>query len=257
MPVAQFIAYWSVYFLLFMRFATLMMVLPFFNWRGTPALTKIGFAALFSYLVFLAGVQTPLALPQHFFSYALAVMAEVVLGLALGYLVQLIFAAVRMAGQYLDLQAGFAMSSVFDPMFAGQVTIYGQFYYLLTLIVFFVTNAHHHLFIALSRSVALVPPGGVVFHAGLIPPFIEFFAQMVQIALQLAAPILAILFFCDLALGLIAKTVPQLHVFLVGLPLKVGVALFSIFLILPYLIPVLENIFAKIQENLLILMRLL
>ncbi|NLM53109.1 MAG: flagellar biosynthetic protein FliR [Firmicutes bacterium] len=256
MPLTHFLAFWSIYFLLFIRFTTLMVVLPFFNWRGTPALTKIGFAGLFAYLVYLANIKTPLTLPGHFFSYVLAVLAEVIFGLALGYLVQLIFAAVRMAGQYLDLQAGFAMSSVFDPMFAGQVTIYGQFYYLLTLAVFFVTNAHHHLFLALSRSVALVPPGGIVFHVNLIPPFIEFFAQMAQIALQLAAPILAILFFCDLALGLIAKTVPQLHVFLVGLPLKVGVALFSIYLILPYLVPVLENVFAQIQENLMILMRL-
>lgn len=256
MLIEQFFAYWTAYFLLFVRFATLMVVLPFFNWRGTPAQTKIGLAALLAYLVYLANVKAPPALPEHFFSYVLAVLAEVLFGLALGYIVQLIFAAVRMAGQYLDLQAGFAMSSVFDPMFAGQVTIYGQFYYLLTLIVFFVTNAHHHLFLALSRSVALVPPGGIVFHVNLIPPFLEFFVQMVQIALQLAAPILAILFFCDLALGLIAKTVPQLHVFLVGLPLKVGVALLSIFLILPYLIPALESVLAKIQENLLLLMRL-
>ncbi|NLZ93489.1 MAG: flagellar biosynthetic protein FliR [Firmicutes bacterium] len=246
----------ATYFLLFIRFTALMVVLPFFNWRGTPVVVKIGFAALFAYLIYLA--ESPqVTLPQHLLPYLFAVLSEVLLGLLLGFLVLLLFTAIRMAGQLLDLQAGLAMTSLFDPMFSGQVTIFGQYYYLLALILFFSVNAHHYLFLALARSVELVPPGGMVFQAALVPSLIEFFAETSLIALQLAAPVITILIFCDLALGLLSKTVPQLHVFIVGMPLKVGVALLTVYLILPYLVPFIEQILMQIQTNITTLLQLI
>ena len=247
----------ATYFLLFIRFTAIMVVLPFFNWRGTPTAIKIAFAGLFAYLIYLAESPQEIVLPAHLLLYLLAVFSEVLLGLALGYLAFLLFTAIRMAGQLIDLQAGLAMSTLFDPMYAGQVTIFGQYYYLLALILFFYTNAHHYLFLALARSVELIPPGGVVFQAALLPPLINFFTETVLIALQLAAPVLAVLIFCDLALGLLSKTVPQLHVLIVGMPLKVGVALFTVYLILPYLAPFIEQIFLKVQTNIIAFLRLI
>ena len=245
------------YFLLLVRFTALMVVLPFFNWRGTPLLTKIGFAALLTYLIYLAAAPQPLALPQHFLPYLLAVAAEAMFGLALGYLVLLVFSAVRIAGQLIDLQAGLAMSSVFDPMFTGQVTIFGQYYYLLASLVFFTLDAHHQLFLALARTVAVVPPGGIVFQPARFSAFTAFFAQMIMLALQLAAPVVIVLIFCDLVLGLLSKTVPQLNVLMVGMPLKVGIALCAVYLSYPYLTPLLTRVFTLIQENLTLLLQLL
>ena len=79
---------------------------------------------------------------------------------------------------------------------------------------------------------------------------------MALLAFQLAMPVVAVLVFCDLALGLLARTVPQLHVFLVGMPLKVGVALLLVYLIFPYAAQFLQTVFDSMQQNLTILLNL-
>ncbi|EEG76511.1 flagellar biosynthetic protein FliR [Dethiobacter alkaliphilus] len=247
---------WSVLFLIFVRLSALIAVLPFFTWRGIPALPKIGFAGVFAYLIFLASSPQEFEIPEHFYYYVLAVGSEVLFGLALGFLVLLIFAAARIAGQMVDVQAGLMMASVFDPQFGSQVTLFGQFYYLFALVFYLTVNGHHMLFMAIARSIELVTPGGVVFSPQLIPNVMQFIFQMFIIAFQLAVPVVAVLIFSDLALGLLSKTVPQLHVFMVGMPLKVGVALFIIYLIFPYLAQVLETVFARMQEDIIHLFNL-
>jgi flagellar biosynthetic protein FliR len=240
---------WSVFFLLFVRLTALVAVLPFFTWRGVPALTKVGFSGVFAYLLFLAVSPAEPELPAHVFNYLLAVGSEVLFGLTLGFLVLLIFGAVRIAGQLVDFQSGLMMASVFDPQFGGQVTIFGQFYYLFALVFYLSLNAHHMLFLALARSVTLIPPGGAVFSPQLIPQFLTFIFQMFVVAFQLAAPVVTVLIFSDLALGLLSKTVPQLHVFMVGMPLKAGVALLIIYLIFPYMAQVMETVFGRMQQD--------
>ncbi len=241
---------WTVLFMMFVRITSLVTVLPFLSFRGIPSLPKVGFSALLAYLLFLAQNPVPQRLQAHFFLYVLAAGSEVLFGLALGFTVMLIFAAVRIGGQLIDMQAGLMMSSVFDPQYGSHVTIFGQFYYLFAVVFYLALNGHHMLFAALSRSFLLVPPGGVVFQASLVPHFMHFFYQMFVVSFQLAAPVVMVLLFSDLALGLISKTVPQLHVFMVGMPLKAGVALFIIYIIFPYFAQFLESIFAQLHSNL-------
>lgn len=240
---------WSTFFLLFVRISALVSVLPFFSWRGIPALPKVGFAGLFAYLLYVAYQPADIALPHHFLLYIFAVGSEALFGLALGFLVVLMLTAARVAGQLIDMESGLAMASVLDPQFGSQVSLYGQFYNVFALVFYLSVNGHHLLFTALARSVSLVPPGAAVFQAHLIPQFMLLFFQMFIIAFQLAAPVVAVLMFSDLALGLLSKTVPQLQVFMVGMPLKAGVALLIIYLIFPYFAQVLELVFSRFQQD--------
>ncbi|MDW7651479.1 MAG: flagellar biosynthetic protein FliR [Bacillota bacterium] len=245
---------WSVLFLIFVRLSAIIAVLPFFAWRGVPNLAKVGFAALFSYLLYLVHGPFTAELPEHFFNYILAVGSEALFGMTIGFLVLLLFTAVRIAGQMVDLQSGLMSASLLDPQFGDQVTIYGQFYYMFAVVFYLSVNGHHLLFLALARSVNLVAPGGVVFSPQLIPQFMQFIFQMFIIAFQLAAPVVAVLVFSDLVLGLLSKTVPQIHVFMVGMPLKAGVALFITFLIFPYFAQVLETVFGRLQQDITLLL---
>ncbi|MBS4009006.1 MAG: flagellar biosynthetic protein FliR [Clostridium sp.] len=240
---------WSVFFLLFTRFTALIAVLPFFSWQGIPALAKVGFAGLLALLIFLANPPATPELPAHFITYFLAVGSEVLFGLTLGFLVLLIFSAVRLAGQLVDMQSGLMMASIFDPQFGSQITIFEQFYYLFALVFYLSLSGHHQLFLALSRSVEIIPPGSAVFSPHLIPQFMQFVFEMFLVAFQLAAPVVAVLIFSDLALGLLSKTVPQIHVFMEGMPLKVGVALFIVYLIFPYLASLMITVFARMQSQ--------
>jgi flagellar biosynthetic protein FliR len=148
------------------------------------------------------------------------------------------------------------MSSIFDPLYGSQVTILGHFYYLFATVLYLSLDGHHLLFSGLARSLTVVPPGGAVFQVLLFPTVIQFFSQMFVTAFQLAAPVVVVLIFSDMALGLISKTVPQIHVFMVGMPLKAGGALLIIYLIFPYFVSVLGEGFRQMSDSFFLLLRL-
>jgi flagellar biosynthetic protein FliR len=244
---------WSSLFLLFARFSALVSVLPFIAWRGVPVLSRIGFSALLSFLIFSATGMEAGPLPSHFLLFVLAAAGDALFGLALGFLAVLTFTAVRIAGQLVDLQSGLLMSAVLDPQYGGQETVFGQFYYSFAIVLFLTLNAHHVLLAALVRSVELVPPGSLGLAPAVLPSFLALFSQMFILAFQLAAPVLIVLILTDIALGLISKTVPQLQVFIEGMPLKVGIALLIVYIIFPYFAQALESMFYRLTEDLFLL----
>lgn len=247
---------WFYLLLLFARFTAAIAVLPIFSMRGIPVLLKAGFGAVFAYLLFMASPQEA-APPPHLLPYVLTVASEVLVGLTLGLLVLFFFTAARIAGQFVDLTMGLAQASIFDPQYGSQVTLFGQFYYLFALALYFSVNGHHYLFKGLAQSIKIVPPGGAVLQAALMPRFLVYFSQMFTIAFQLAAPVIVVLVISELALGLLGKTVPQLNVFMVGMPLKVGVGLLVIYIIFPYLAQVVTTVFDILHQNLQSLLALL
>ena len=137
------------------------------------------------------------------------------------------------AGQLIDLGAGLTLSAVFSSQFGSQVTFLGQFYYLLVLVFYLSINGHHLFLAAISESFHLIPIPARLISSTLSAGMGPLFARMFSLAFQIAAPVMMILLIVDLSLGLIAKTVPQVHVFVEGLPLKIALALGLLALLLP------------------------
>ncbi|NLN06520.1 MAG: flagellar biosynthetic protein FliR [Firmicutes bacterium] len=247
---------WTALLLLFVRFTAVFVPLPFLNRVRVPVLFKTGLAAMTAYLVFSANRTLVAELPAHFLSYFLMVAGEALVGLTIGLFTLFFFTVATVAGQYLDLQTGLTSASLFDPVYGTQVTLFAQFYQYFALVLYLTIDGHHYLLAALARSAELIPLGGAVLQPDLFPQFTAYFSQMVMLAFQLAMPVMAVLVFCDLALGLLAKTVPQLHVFMVGMPLKVGVALLIVYLIFPYVSQFLQTVFSSMHQNLSVLFSL-
>ena len=246
---------WFYLLLLFARFTAAIAVLPIFSMRGMPVLLKAGFGAIFAYLLFIASTQEA-APPPHLLTYVLTVASEVLVGLTLGLLVLFFFTAARIAGQFVDLTMGLAQASIFDPQYGSQVTLFGQFYYLFALALYFRLT----VIIIIQRAGTehkTCPARGAVLQAALMPRFLAYFSQMFTIAFQLSAPVIIVLVISELALGLLGKTVPQLNVFMVGMPLKVGVGLLVIYIIFPYLAQVITTVFDTLHQNLQSLLALL
>ena len=133
----------------------------------------------------------------------------------------------------------------------------GNFQYLVAIMVFLGVNGHHLLLRALNDSYQFIP----VLGAGIDGQFLEFMmemgAYMFVIGLKLAAPVVAALFMADLALGFIARTVPQMHVFVVGLPMKIGAGLVMVMLTLPVFVwftqILMERFFGQLDNLIVIL----
>lgn len=224
--------FWFPLLFIFARIVAFVAVLPFFAWRGIPVMLRIFFAFVVSVLLALNWDGT-FTFPDSDLEMILLLAREIAIGMMLGYFVYLFLSVFLMSGQFMDHEAGLMMAGTFDPLFGGQVTILGQFFYLLAVVFYLTVNGHHLLFFSLKESFDLLPLDGSFASAPVLWEYIKIFCRMFLLAFQIAAPVIIILWITDIALGFLSKTVPQIHVFIVGLPLKIALVLLVFLLLLP------------------------
>ncbi|WP_035268358.1 flagellar biosynthetic protein FliR [Desulfitibacter alkalitolerans] len=242
--------------LIFARASSFVAVAPFFSMQGVPALVKIGFSFILSVVLLPLVPFSPLediSLPAWWF----LVTKEVVVGLTLAFLANMVFAAIRMAGEIIDIQMGFAMASVLDPQTQTRTTLMGQFKYMLAILIFLAVDGHHVLISALAHSYTLVPVANVVIDPVISLYILKTFVGMFALAFKIAAPIIAVLIIADIALGLVARTVPQLNVFILGFPLKTGLGMFAVALVLPLLATIVGYLLSQLERDLITVMEIL
>jgi flagellar biosynthetic protein FliR len=238
------------FFWIFLRVGVLFFLLPFFGARNIPTLWKAGLTVVTS-LVLFPVVPPPPAFPQTILEVIMGIASEVLMGFVLALGVKMLLAAVELAGQFMGFQMGFNMASAMDPETGGQSTVISQFLYLFTVLIFFSVNGHHMFIRALAASFYKVPPDSFHLNAPLVGALVKVSSEMFVIALKMAAPIMVALFLSNVCLGVVARTVPQVNVLMIGLPLNIflGMILFS--MVLLNLSPLLEDLVHKIGEALL------
>ncbi|SJZ52534.1 flagellar biosynthesis protein FlhB [Garciella nitratireducens] len=234
------------FFLILVRIISFMISSPLFRIKGIPNLLKIGFSCILSYLLYLTLPYDVVLQEMSLFSYGISVGKEVLFGLALGYIVNLIFLAIQIAGQMLDFQMGFSMATYYDPLTNYNVSLFGNLYYWLGMSLFFAMNGHYYLIYALSKSLELVPLKGINFSEFNLEGMVQFFSNSFFIAFQIAIPIMVILLLVDVIMGLLSRTVPQMNILMLGMPLKVLIGLAATIILLPALgnrmIDVIQNL---------------
>ncbi|GGB30399.1 flagellar type III secretion system protein FliR [Virgibacillus dakarensis] len=236
------------FLLIFVRIAAFFVTLPLFSYRTIPAPFKIGFS-FFLALIFVYTVDAS-EIPINE-TYFLLLMKEAIVGLFVGLIAYIILAAIQIAGGFIDFQMGFAIANVIDPQTGAQSPLTGQYFYMIALLFLLSVNGHYLLIDGMYYSYQLIPIDAFIpFHNGSIADFvIDTFNQMFLIAFQMAIPIVGCLFLVDVALGIIARTVPQLNVFVVGLPLKIGVSFVVILFFLSLYVVLVKNLFSTMFDT--------
>jgi flagellar biosynthetic protein FliR len=229
-----------------------MMAGPLYTLKGLPSLVKIGFALILAVVVFPI---VEVRLFEDTWMYWLAALGEIGAGLLLGAAVTMIINSIRMAGQFIDFQIGYSMANLVDPATGTSTTLLGQYLYLLGLIFFLMVDGHYTLIAALFGSYQLVPLGMANLGGGAAVGIMQIFAKTFVYALQVAAPIIAILLIADLSLGFLTRTTPQINVFLTGFPVKMIVGLLTLSFLIPLFGAVFNSIFNTIERDLYLLMR--
>lgn len=235
-------------FLVLARMSAFVFLVPFFSIKGTPALAKIGFSVALTALI-LPGIGT-ITVPEDLLHYSLLVIKEVMVGLLLGYVTMLTFNAVRMAGEIIDIQMGFSMATVFDPQNQTRITLTGQFLYLVQILLFLAVDGHHSLLMAISYSYTLIPVMAGGFKITLVAAIFKLFVQVFSLGIRIAIPFMVVFLICDISLGIIARTVPQLNIFVLGFPVKIGIGLFTLAAVIPALTVLINNIFTQMESDL-------
>lgn len=246
----------GLFLIIFARVSGIFSLSPFFGSKNIPAYIKIGLA-LFIALILLPVIITKppaIAVPQELFPYIGLIITEFIIGLIMGFASYLVFAAVQMAGGLIDAQIGFSIVSVLDPQSGMQLPLLGTFKYMLAMLLFLGINGHHVVLAALSESFQRVPIGSSISHESVVAQVTDMFAASFAFAFKIALPAIVTLFLLDVAFGIMARTVPQMNVFMVGMPAKIIVGLFMLAIALPVYIVIVQIGFTGMYSDLYLLL---
>ena len=195
------------------------------------------------------------ASPTEVIPFGLGIICEILLGISIGLSVKLLFAGIQLAGQLVGFQMGLAIVNVMDPQSSAQVPILAQFNNLVAMLVFLAINAHHWFLRALVESFNMVPLFNFSLTHSLINQLIMIAGNMFVVAIKIGAPIIATMLITSVAFGLVARTVPQMHIFIIAMPLKILVGLLVLSLTMPYLTSFLGGLFTELGNDILILLK--
>jgi flagellar biosynthetic protein FliR len=222
------------FLLILIRTSGLLVSAPLLAHKGIPAFTKAGFAIFFALVLVPVQQDNLPAAPGQLGDVAGAVLREALFGLALGLAMNLVFLGLQMASRIVGVQMGFGLGGVFDPITGADSGVFDQFYTLLVTLVFFSINGHFMIITALAETVNAVPLGTFDPFAALTPAEISSLAAGLTItAVRIAMPVMAALFLVDLGMGLVARTVPQVQILFVAMPIKVVVGMVVLMAALP------------------------
>jgi flagellar biosynthesis protein FliR len=242
------------FFWIFLRVSVLLFLLPLFGARGFPTLWKVGVSFVIA-LVLVPVVPLPTVFPEKIQDVAAGMLSEAVMGVCLAFGVRLLLASVQLAGQFMSFQMGFSMAGAIDPQEGTQSTFISQFLYIFTILLFLAMDGHHLFLAALAKSFTLVPPCTFAPKPTLSRIVIQASGQMFLVALKISAPILIALFLSNLCLGIVARTVPQVNVLMIGFPLNISIGLILFGLTLAGLSPYLIDLTRGVGELMLRMMK--
>lgn len=237
----------TLFLLILVRMSSLFVVTPVFGGRNVPSYLKIGLA-FFCSVILVTLLKDANIEYTNIYSYAALILKELAIGIILGYTSYLVISALYLAGQIIDIQIGFGMVNVLDPMHDTQVPLTGNFIYIISILFFLMINGHHVLLTALFKSYNVLPINSFAFNDVLFNNMMNIFFQTFAIGFKISVPVLAASLLTEIALGILAKTVPQMNVFVVGMPLKVGVGLLTLFAMMPLFIATMDVTFDKMYS---------
>jgi len=237
------------FILMFLRTSALIISSPIFGRKSVPNIIKICFCILLTYVIFTS-VATPIPIAYNsIFEYALLCIKELLYGVVLGYVTTLFFALTQTSGHVTDMMMGFGMVNVFDVQSRIKIPLTGNFLYIILIITFFAADAHLQLIYILNATFAQVPIGAIVLNPKIAYVALEVFVLAFVMALNVAMPIIASGLLGEVIMGIIVKMVPQMNIFVVGLPLKVILGFLMLFLIIPAYVSYTGVIFKEMFDS--------
>lgn len=219
---------WNIFLIVLVRISGMFFLSPIFGRRNIPGYFKVGFCFILTIITANSITVPDISSYASLTSYVILIGKELLLGLTLGFISYLLFSAIYIAGQLIDTQIGFGMVNVIDPFINIQIPITADFYVVLATLFMLVTDSHHLLINAIVESYTILPPGGADFGGGVVRQLVDMFYQTLIIGFKIAAPITAAIMITNVALGIISKAMPQMNVFILGMPMKIIVGLIII-----------------------------
>ena len=239
------------------RVAGIFGALPVFGGKRLPMQVKAVSVIMITLVCFPSLAIKPPVVPTDIFALVMLLLREVMVGLMLAYIIQIIFAAVEFSGQIIGMQMGFTISQILDPTMGNQAQIMSVMQTLLATLLFLSLNIHHMFIRAIIDSFSAIPIGGWHLDADIIAFLVRRTTDVFVIGVRLAAPVMVSLLLTTVALGIMARAFPQMNIFMVSMPLNIGIGFLILGVTLTIFFHVLEVSFGHLNGQIGTLFRLL
>ena len=230
---------YKVFLLILLRVSTLLFLMPVFGSRTLPMPLRAAMSMV------LALVITPVVpvsadlFPESAAAMLLMAAGEIFMSMTLALFIRMVFAGLQIAGQMVGIQMGLSVANVMDPQTGVQSVIVAQFAYMIALLLFLAADGHHAVLRVLKESFEILPPGHLILSKSLYNMVMLMAEEMFILSIKLMAPVMGILLLSQVALGILAKLVPQINMLIVSFNLNVALGLFFFGLTLQFFWPVL------------------
>jgi flagellar biosynthetic protein FliR len=229
-----------------LRLGVVVVMSPLLSFMGLPLHIRVALTLTFAALLVTGtGAASSPTIPTTVAGLVQSAAAELLIGGYLAFAIFAGFAVFQFAGRIMDTQLGFGVAGLIDPSTRAQAPLLGTVLNMAAVITFFAIGGHHLLFRGLAFSLEKIPPGAQL-RAIPLDQIVSQFGAMFVFSAVLAAPVMIVILLVDMSMALMARTMPQMNVFIVGLPLKIFVGLAMLAISLGYLLPVFERVFASI-----------
>lgn len=217
--------------LVFARILCIFIFNPILSRKSIPTIAKVGVSVFITYIVIMVVQPEPVDTGIQAGEYLFMILRESFIGLVIGFITDLFFYTIQVAGEIMDMQSGLGMAKVFDPETKVQMSIMGSFISFMMYLYFFATNSHMSYIRLFVLSYDIIPIGSSGFNPDLGYTVASYFSVLLAMVIKLAMPIIGAAFILEFCMGLLMKSVPQIQIMVVNIQLKVAIGFLMLFAI--------------------------
>ena len=244
------------FMLVFFRVVSMLWMIPLLSTRYVSVTFKAGVSLLIAFLLY-GTVDVAANVLGDPFAFLLIIAKEAFIGITIGFVVKVVFSSITVAGDVMSLQTGFAFARLMDPFTMTQVSVLEQVKYLLAVMIFFAIDAHYIVFKAISTSFRELPVGSAALKEPLFHYVVSATAKIFSVGLKIGAPVIVTLFLAELAFGILSRMIPQVNIFIEGVPVKILIGISMLTLSLGFIAPCMASLFKGMDGDVLRILRLM
>ncbi len=218
--IQQFVNLAPLFILVLFRIAALVAFAPLLGMQDIPVRVRIVMALVLTAAVWPM-VRPVVWEPDSLVALAVGIGGEIMIGLAMGFILTLMFTGIRVGAEMVSQQIGFSMSEIVDPVSGSSSTLIAQFFILLTMLLYVLMNGHLVLIRSLVDTFSTVPLLSFQTNQTLLAVLLAVLTSAYQMGIRIAGPTLAAVFLATLALGFVSRTMPQLNILAAGFPIRI------------------------------------
>lgn len=236
------------FILLLIKFTIILGLFPFYNFQSIPISVKAPFAFYLSILFF--PITPKYTLDIEFVTLASVVIAEVLSGFIVALILKIVFDIIVYVAELVSMIMGLSAAAMFDPLTQSQSTVVGQIFSLAVLMTFLSFDGHHLILLFANKWITTLPFGSYLFNDEIFRFISKDVTNLFVFGFSIAFPVIAIGLFSDIAFGMLMKTMPQFNIFVIGLPIKVGLGMITIIIVFASMLHVFKNVFLQAYNSL-------